>query len=92
MKDFWQLRVELDEARARRQMGLPTWAKGAAMGLLTKVRTSGASIMSNDDPKVRDKMLSRQITYAAALSALGMSVNSKDKTLVTKARSLSRKR
>ena len=96
MKDFFQFRDELKEARNQRQVvrkvGLPVWAKTAALGLLNKVRQDGNAYVSNDDPKVKDRKLASAITTSAAISTLGLAVNSNDKTLVSRAKSMMKKR
>jgi hypothetical protein len=94
-KDYWQLRSELKEAKRKRvtqKQGLPSWAKVAATGLLASINSDGNSAGANDDPKIRDKKLANQITKTAAIATLGIAVNSRDKTLLSKARSLAKKK
>ena len=94
-KDYWQLKSELKEARRKRvtrTQGLPSWAKVAATGLLASINSDGNSVGANDDPKIRDKKLASQITKTAAITTLGLAINTQDKTLMSKAKSLTKKK
>ena len=92
-KTFKALRHDLNEARRKahtRKVGMPTWAKAAAIGLLAKVKSDGSSVGANTDPLIRDKKLSDQITTSAAISTLAIAINSNDKSLLSKAKSVTK--
>ena len=92
-KTFKAFRHDLNEARRKagaRKVGMPTWAKAAALGLLAKVKSDGNSISSNSDPLIRDQKLSDQITTSAAISTLAIAINSNDKSLLSKAKSVTK--
>ena len=94
MKDWWQFREELEEARRKvvtRKQGLPSWAKGAALVMLNKVKNDTNGFVGNSDPKIKDQKLASAITTSAAITTLGMAVNSNDKTLVGRAKSMMKK-
>lgn len=92
MKDFFRLRKELQERARVRTQGLPAWAKTAAVGMLTKVNSDANAFVNNKDPKIKDQKLASAITTSAAISTLGLAVNSKDKALLGRAKALSRKK
>ena len=94
MKDWFTFRAQLDEARRQmtRKQGLPAWAKTAAVGMLAKVNSDANAYVGNDDPKVKDRKLASAITTTAAISTLGIAVSSQDKTLMGRAKALSKKK
>ena len=94
MKDFFRFREELQERTRKmtRKQGMPTWAKTAAVGLLTKVNSDANAYVQNDDPKVKDRKLASAITTSAAITTLGLAVSTQDKTLLGRAKSLGKKR
>ena len=94
MKDWWQFREELTERRrtvVKRKTGLPTWAKGAALTMLNKVNNDANSFVGNTDPKIKDQKLASAITTSAAITTLGLAINSNDKSLVGRAKSMMKK-
>ena len=92
MKDWFSFRQEIQERARVRTQGLPAWAKSAAVGMLAKVNADASAYVSNSDPKIKDQKLASAITTSAAISTLGLAVNTQDKTLLGRAKSLAKKR
>ena len=89
-KSFKQMRTEMSEAKRGRR-GAPTWAKTAALGLLAKVNSDANAAKAQDDPKVRDSKLASAIKGTASIATLGIAVNTKDKSMVGRAKSIGKK-
>jgi hypothetical protein len=96
MKTFKELREGKSKgSRNTRQVmtkkqGLPTWAKGAAVGLLAKLMSAKSSVNPNNDSGIRDERLADMIALSASMNLLGMAVNTQDKSLASKAKSFSK--
>ena len=90
MKTFKELR-EGKRGRTVRKQGLPTWAKTASMGLYAKLMSLKGSVNPNNDSAIRDEKLAGMIALSASMSLLGMAVNTQDKSMVSRAKSMASK-
>ena len=90
-KSFKEMRKEMSEAR-RGSRGAPAWAKTASLGLLAKVNSDANAVKANDDPKIRDSKLASAITATASIATLGIAINTKDKSMLSRAKSIGKRK
>jgi hypothetical protein len=88
MKTFKELRE--GKRTKTKKRGLPTWAKGASIGILAKLLSVKSGVNPNNDSGIRDQKLADMIALSASMNLIGMAVNSQDKSLVSKAKSMSK--
>ena len=61
------------------------------MGLYAKLMSLKGSVNSNNDSAIRDEKLAGMIALSASMSLLGMAVNTQDKSMVSRAKSMASK-
>ena len=61
----------------------PIWVKGVVLGLIVKLNNLDSKIQSTDDPKIQNKLISKQNRLLSYINGLGISFSSNNKQLQT---------
>ena len=69
----------------------PIWVKGVVLGMIMKLNGLDSQIQSTDDPKVQNKLISKQNKLLSYINGLGISFSSNNKQLRTLLRKVGRK-
>lgn len=69
----------------------PIWVKGVVLGMIMKLNGLDSQIQSTDDPKVQNKLISKQNKLLSYINGLGISFSSNNKQLQTLLRKVGRK-
>ena len=69
----------------------PMWVKGVVLGMIMKLNGLDSQIQSTDDPKVQNKLISKQNKLLSYINGLGISFSSNNKQLQTLLRKVGRK-
>ena len=68
----------------------PIWVKGVVLGMIMKLNGLDSQIQSTDDPKVQNKLISKQNKLLSYINGLGISFSSNNKQLQTLLRKVGR--
>ena len=68
----------------------PIWVKGVVLGMIMKLNGLDSQIQSTDDPKVQNKLISKQNKLLSYINGLGISFSSNNKQLQTFLRKVGR--
>ena len=68
----------------------PIWVKGVVLGMIMKLNRLDSQIQSTDDPKVQNKLISKQNKLLSYINGLGISFSSNNKQLQTLLRKVGR--
>ena len=68
----------------------PIWVKGVVLGMIMKLNGLDSQIQSTDDPKVQNKLISKQNKILSYINGLGISFSSNNKQLQTLLRKVGR--
>ena len=68
----------------------PIWVKGVVLGMIMKLNGLDYQIQSTDDPKVQNKLISKQNKLLSYINGLGISFSSNNKQLQTLLRKVGR--
>ena len=68
----------------------PMWVKGVVLGMIMKLNGLDSQIQSTDDPKVQNKLISKQNKLLSYINGLGISFSSNNKQLQTLLRKVGR--
>ena len=61
----------------------PIWVKGVVLGMIMKLNGLDSQIQSTDDPKVQNKLISKQNKLLSYINGVGISFSSNNKQLQT---------
>jgi hypothetical protein len=78
MKDFHQLRTELNEA------SYPLWVKGTVGLLILKIRSLTTQIEREHDIKRQNALIGQQNKLISYVNGLGIAVSSSDRQILQK--------
>ena len=68
----------------------PIWVKGVVLGMIMKLNELDSQIQSTDDPKIQNKLISKQNKLLSYINGLGISFSSNNKQLQTLLRKVGR--
>ena len=68
----------------------PIWVKGVVLGMIMKLNGLDSEIQSTDDPKIQNKLISKQNKLLSYINGLGISFSSNNKQLQTLLRKVGR--
>lgn len=78
MKDFHQLRTELQEG------AYPLWVKGTVGLMILRVRSLASKIEREADPNRQNRLIAQQNKLISYINGLGIAVSTSDKQLLQK--------
>ena len=68
----------------------PTWLKMFVGVLVMRLKNLQNQIKSQTDPKIQNNLIGKQNTILGMVSGLGIGINSKDKEILQKMKSISK--